>query len=46
MRAYGAAHVARTAEALRIPLVEHDELEAFAAGLGGGMPPALLPGSA
>ena len=39
----GAAHVHRAAERLGIPVVAHEELESFAAGLGGGVPAALRP---
>jgi len=41
--AYGAAAVQRAAERLRVPVVPHGELEAVAAELGGGVPPALRP---
>jgi hypothetical protein len=37
------AHVHAAAAALGVPVVAHDELEAFAASLGGGVPPALRP---
>jgi hypothetical protein len=40
---FGAVQVSRAAERLGVPLVPHGELPAFAAGLGGGVPPALLP---
>ena len=40
---FGAAQVHRAAEALGVPLVLHDELEAVAASLGGGVPDALRP---
>ena len=40
----GAAHVRRAAAALGVPVLAHDGLEAFAARLGGGVPPALRPG--
>ncbi len=43
LRAFGARHVDRAAGALSVPVVPHDELEDFAAGLGGGVPPSLLP---
>jgi hypothetical protein len=39
----GAAQVHRAAAEIGVPVVEHDELERFAAELGGGVPPALLP---
>jgi hypothetical protein len=39
----GAAHVHSAAAALGVPVVERDELEPFAAGLGGGVPAALRP---
>jgi hypothetical protein len=38
-----AAHVQRAADALAVPVISHDELEAFAARLGGGVPAALRP---
>ena len=41
--AYGAAAVERAADALRVPVIPHDELEAFAAELGGGVPGSLRP---
>jgi len=41
--AYGAAAVRAAAERLGVPLIAHGELEAFAAGLGGGVPEALRP---
>jgi hypothetical protein len=43
---FGAAHVHRAAADLDVPLVGHDELESFAARLGGGVPAALLPTAA
>ena len=39
----GAAQVHRAADRLGVPVVPHEELEAFAAGLGGGVPAALRP---
>jgi hypothetical protein len=39
----GAQHVHGAAAALGVPVIPHDELEAFAARLGGGVPPALRP---
>jgi hypothetical protein len=39
----GAAHVRSAAAALGVPALAHDEMEAFAARLGGGMPVALRP---
>jgi hypothetical protein len=39
----GGAQVERAAAELAVPVVPHDELEDFAAGLGGGVPAALLP---
>jgi hypothetical protein len=41
--AYGAAAVERAATWLRVPVIPHGELEAFAAGLGGGVPASLRP---
>jgi hypothetical protein len=41
--AYGAAAVDRAANALRVPVIPHGELEAFAAELGGGVPGSLRP---
>ena len=41
--AYGAAAVERAAAHLRVPVIEHVQLAAFAAGLGGGVPAALRP---
>ena len=41
--AYGAAAVRAAAERLGVPLIAHDELEALAAGLGGGVPATLRP---
>jgi hypothetical protein len=38
-----AAPVRRAAGQLGVPVVPHEELEAFAAQLGGGVPPALRP---
>lgn len=43
LRRFGAAQVDRAAADLDVPVVAHDELERFAARLGGGVPPALLP---
>jgi hypothetical protein len=40
----GAADVRRAADALGVPVIPHAELEAFAAGLGGGVPATLRPG--
>jgi hypothetical protein len=37
------AQVHRAAAALGVPVVDHDELERFAASLGGGVPAALRP---
>jgi hypothetical protein len=37
------AQVHRAAAALGVPVIEHDELEPFAASLGGGVPAALRP---
>jgi hypothetical protein len=39
----GAAQVHRAAAELGVPVVAHDELESFAASLGGGVPAALRP---
>ena len=39
----GAAQVRAAAGRLGVPLVAQDDLEAFARGLGGGVPPALRP---
>jgi hypothetical protein len=39
----GPAQVRAAAAALDVPLVPHAELEAYAAELGGGVPPALRP---
>jgi hypothetical protein len=39
----GAAHVHRAAADLGVLVVSHDELENFAARLGGGVPAALRP---
>ena len=39
----GAAQVHRAAADLGVPVIPHDELEAFAARLGGGVPVALRP---
>jgi len=36
-------HVDRTAAKLHVPVVAHDELEHFAARMGGGVPAALRP---
>jgi hypothetical protein len=41
--AYGAAAVHDAAAGLHVPVIPHAELEAFAAGLGGGVPASLLP---
>ena len=43
LRPFGAAQVHRAAANLGVPVVEHDELESFAARLGGGVPAALIP---
>jgi hypothetical protein len=40
----GAAHVQRAAAALGVPVVAQDDLEDFAAQMGGGVPAALRPG--
>jgi hypothetical protein len=45
LRRFGAGHVQRAAAALGVPVVAHEELEDFAASLGGGLPRALLPGA-
>jgi hypothetical protein len=42
--AYGAATVHDAAARLGVPVVPHAELEAHAAGLGGGVPAGLRPG--
>jgi hypothetical protein len=39
----GAEHVQRAAGALDVPVIAHEELEDFAARLGGGVPAALRP---
>jgi hypothetical protein len=39
----GAAQVHRAADELGVPVVEHEELERFAADLGGGVPASLMP---
>jgi hypothetical protein len=39
----GAAHLHRAAADLDVPVLEHNELESFAARLGGGVPAALRP---
>jgi hypothetical protein len=39
----GAEQVERAAAALGVPVIDHGALEAFAAGLGGGVPAALRP---
>ncbi|HET6547930.1 MAG TPA: hypothetical protein VFG79_05725 [Solirubrobacter sp.] len=39
----GPAQVRAAAQALGVPVLAHDELEAFAGELGGGVPPALRP---
>jgi hypothetical protein len=44
LRLLGAEQVRRAAANLGVPVVEHDELEPFAADLGGGVPASLLPG--
>jgi hypothetical protein len=41
--AYGAAAVRDAATRLGIPVIGHDELEIFAAELGGGVPAGLRP---
>jgi hypothetical protein len=43
LRRLGAGQVRRAAAVLGVPVVAHDELERFAASLGGGVPAALLP---
>ena len=43
LRRFGAAHVDRAAAKLGVAVVGHDELESFAASLGGGVPTALRP---
>ena len=43
LQPFGATHVGRAAAALEVPVVPHEELERFAAGLGGGVPAALRP---
>jgi hypothetical protein len=43
MQRLGAADVYRAAHELGVPVVAHDELEDFAARLGGGVPARLLP---
>jgi hypothetical protein len=40
---YGARQVHDAAERLGVPVIPHGELEAFAAGLGGGVPASLRP---
>jgi len=45
LQPYGAATVHAAAARLDVPVIPHGELEAFAAGLGGGVPPALRPGA-
>ena len=40
---FGAAHVHRAGERLAVPVIEHGDLERFAAALGGGVPASLLP---
>jgi len=40
---YGSRAVRDAADRLAVPVIEHGELEAFAAGLGGGVPAALRP---
>jgi hypothetical protein len=45
LRRVGAEQVHRAAAALGVPVVPHDDLESFAAALGGGVPAALLPGA-
>jgi hypothetical protein len=45
LRRFGVGHVHRAAETLEVPVIAHDELEDFAADLGGTVPPALRPGS-
>lgn len=41
--AHSAAHVRRAADWLGVPVLQPDELEPFAADLGGGVPEALRP---
>jgi hypothetical protein len=43
LQRFGAAHVQRAAADLDVPVVAYDELESFAARLGGGVPAALRP---
>jgi hypothetical protein len=43
VRPYGAAAVRAAAARLGVPVIGHDELRRFAAGLGGGVPAALFP---
>jgi hypothetical protein len=40
---FGAGNVRRAAGSLGVPVIAHAELDAFAAALGGGVPPALRP---
>jgi hypothetical protein len=40
---FGAANIRRAAADLDVPVLAHDELESFAARLGGGVPVALRP---
>ena len=40
---FGAAYVRRAGALLGVPVLAHDELEGFAARLGGGIPATLLP---
>ena len=40
---FGAEHVHHAAAELGVPVVAHEDLEAFAADLGGGVPVALRP---
>jgi hypothetical protein len=40
---FGAAHIHRAAAELGVPVVPHDELENFAARMGGGVPATLRP---
>jgi hypothetical protein len=44
LREFGAAHVHRAAERLGVPVIAHDDLEGYAAALGGGVPTTLRPG--
>jgi hypothetical protein len=44
LRRFGAAQVHRAAETLAVPVIAHDELDGFAADLGGTVPLALRPG--